>query len=241
MTATAHRLTVAYLDRLQTAARVLPVDAAADLLADIGEHLDVALADVDPESPGAEARVRDVLDRLGEPADLVADAMPESAGVVPGGATGADLGRGRETSLGAAIAAVALLLAAGLVAVMWPAALVAWVVGLVLFVRSSLWRTIEKALGGAVLASAFPLGLLLWNAAGLAFVEGGATGDDCVVGSAQPCAPSVSPPASELWFGAVVLVVPVVLQLVTAGILVARARRRARAQVASSRRSRPRR
>lgn len=59
----------AYLEELNRAAASLPPERRAELLAQISEHLDAELADV----LDADA-ARAVLERLGEPADLVAEA-----------------------------------------------------------------------------------------------------------------------------------------------------------------------
>lgn len=59
----------AYLEELSQAAVSLPPERRAELLAQIAEHLDAELADVDDADAA-----RAVLDRLGDPADLVAEA-----------------------------------------------------------------------------------------------------------------------------------------------------------------------
>jgi uncharacterized membrane protein len=58
-----------YLDDLEAAASDLPPDRRAELVGDVREHIELALA----EAGGTdEATVRDVLDRLGSPQEIVA-------------------------------------------------------------------------------------------------------------------------------------------------------------------------
>lgn len=78
---TNHRLADDYLGRLQAAAAVLPAERADELVADIREHLASAIA------PGSsEADVRNILDGLGTPQELVAaarDELPPTGSAVP--------------------------------------------------------------------------------------------------------------------------------------------------------------
>lgn len=71
---TMHPLAAAYLDRLRREASHLPPDRREDLIREIEAHLTESIA------PGAsEAEVRTALDRLGDPAQIVAeDAAPAS-------------------------------------------------------------------------------------------------------------------------------------------------------------------
>lgn len=66
MTTQTHPLVHDYLQRLTTESRRLPADQAAELRTDIEAHLGEAL----PHG-ASEAEVRQVLDRLGSPAELV--------------------------------------------------------------------------------------------------------------------------------------------------------------------------
>lgn len=73
-----------YLDALDRASLVLPADRRAELLADVSTHLDAELADSTDE-----VSARAVLDRLGDPATLVAEAatdLPRTASTGPSGA-----------------------------------------------------------------------------------------------------------------------------------------------------------
>jgi len=138
MTSTTDRPVHDYLEALESAAAGLPPDARRDLLADIREHLDQALG----SPPYAEISVRRVLDRLGEPEEIVA-----AAG-----------GRARapsEPRLRVRDAVGLALLPFGAIAFG-----VGWLVGVVLLWTSDRWTTREKLLGtlvwpGGVLAPVY--------------------------------------------------------------------------------------
>ena len=66
-----------YLRRLEAAAADLPRERRAELVGEIEEHVDAALA----EAGDDEAAVRNVLERLGSPAEIAAAARPPS--IVP--------------------------------------------------------------------------------------------------------------------------------------------------------------
>lgn len=74
-TATGHREADNYLRDLRQAARVLPRSQRGELVAEIQAHLADGLTQAD-----SEAAVRNLLDDLGDPADIVRAALP------PGGA-----------------------------------------------------------------------------------------------------------------------------------------------------------
>lgn len=59
-----------YLHRLETAAAGLPTDERAELVADVSEHIDSALRDA---RTADEVTVRNVLERLGPPEDIVSE------------------------------------------------------------------------------------------------------------------------------------------------------------------------
>jgi hypothetical protein len=87
-----------YLARLEAAAAVLPADRRTELVDDIREHIDCALAEADPMD---EAAVRNTLERLGSPNDIVAaegdgpPATPDSGRT----ATRPAIGNGRALSV----------------------------------------------------------------------------------------------------------------------------------------------
>jgi hypothetical protein len=69
-----HPLAEVYLDRLESAARVLPRQERAELTTELRSHLDAGLPD-----GATDAQVRNLLDDLGAPESIVAAARDESA------------------------------------------------------------------------------------------------------------------------------------------------------------------
>jgi hypothetical protein len=134
-----HPLVGDYLRRLEDEARALPRRERTELLDEIRGHLRAELAD-DP----AEHDVRNALDRLGDPREIVA-------------ATGVPSRRRRVGAL--EIVAVVLLLIGAIVI-----PVLGWFVGLVLLWASAAWTTRQKWLGTLVvpggLASPLVLGVM---------------------------------------------------------------------------------
>jgi hypothetical protein len=122
---TVHPLVDGYLRSLDGAAKVLPRHERDEIVGAIRAHLDEAL------SPSAtEADVRNVLDSLGTPWDIVAAAGGEQTTVRRGA---------RE------IFALILLVTGGL-----PVPVIGWFVGLGLLISSPLWTARQKWLGALV-------------------------------------------------------------------------------------------
>lgn len=144
MITTAHPLVDDYLGRLEHAARPLPRHQRDELVAEIRARLDVGLGQT-----ATEAEVRNLLDDLGEPADIVAAAQPVPPAKRPG-----------------ANEIVALIL---LVTGFPP--FVGWLAGAVLLVRSRLWSAHQKVLGLLVWPGGYVVtiatGLALWGAEGI--------------------------------------------------------------------------
>jgi hypothetical protein len=122
-----HPLADEYLDRLRDAARRLPRGRRDELVADIRSHLLESL-----DADAGDAAVLSVLDRLGEPEEIVGAAQPTET--VAGDARGS-----REW------AAIILLLVGGLLAG------VGWIAGLILLWSSRAWTTAEKLIGTLVI------------------------------------------------------------------------------------------
>jgi hypothetical protein len=128
--ATLHPLARDYLKRLEKAAAILPRARRNELLAEIESHLSESLP-----ADASEAEARNVLERLGEPAEIVAEA-----------------GAGQEPTTRAGMhewLAISLLLAGGFLFV------VGWFVGVVLLWSSRIWTLRDKLIGTLV----FPGGL----------------------------------------------------------------------------------
>jgi hypothetical protein len=121
--ATVHPLVAGYLRSLDGAAKVLPRRERDELVSEIRGHLDEALS---PEA--SEADVRNVLDSLGPPWDIVAAAGGQQVTVRRGA---------REVF-------ALLLLVTGLPPI------IGWVVGLGLLIWSPLWTARQKWLGALV-------------------------------------------------------------------------------------------
>ena len=159
-------LTDSYLAQLQEEARRLPPDQAAEMVADIREHIAAATA-----GDAGEAHVREVLERLGSPQDVVSEALggapsaPTAPPLAPSPyteafaaakrtATPSATWSGRETT------AIACLIAAEVAVIVVPVAGIAWIVGLVALLTSGVWTSREKVLGGLTLGLGFPLAVI---------------------------------------------------------------------------------
>jgi uncharacterized membrane protein len=79
MTTEVDALILRYLQDLEAQLRDLPANRRRELLDEVGEHIAAARAGLDTET---EAGVRGILDRLGDPADIAAEAR-ERFGVQP--------------------------------------------------------------------------------------------------------------------------------------------------------------
>jgi hypothetical protein len=134
MTPTTHRAVRDYLAAVERALADLPRERREGIVADLREHVDAALAEA---GDAGEAYVRTVLDRLGSPADIAAEARERF------GVTGPPRRHVKER--------VALLLTT-LGSVVVP--VLGWGAGMVLVWGSSAWRTWHKVLATLL----FPLG-----------------------------------------------------------------------------------
>ena len=155
-----------YLRELHIAAQGLPADRRDELIEEITAHIAEAR-----QSDGSPLAVRNILDRLGDPADIVRAAAdtppgspawsgaPSSAGR-PAGQPATQPGRAGALEL----AAVLFLLLGGIVI-----PVLGWFVGVVLLWMSPRWTAKDKLLGTLV----WPGGLL---APALLLVAGGAAG-----------------------------------------------------------------
>lgn len=115
-----------YLDQLRRAGAGLPPATRAELLDDIGAHL------TDMIGPGAgESRVRQVLDELGTPAEIVAAAAAESG--TPDRTSGDRFYD---------VATVLLLLLGNVVV-----PVLAWIAGVVMLWNGPRWTTRQKWIG----------------------------------------------------------------------------------------------
>jgi hypothetical protein len=140
MTTTArHPLVEEYLRTLRAEAGRLPEDQARELVADIDEHLDVAL-----DQDSTEAEVRNVLERLGTPAELVAAAGPPPP--TP-----------EARSFASPTGAIICLIAAEILCLLLPVSVPLWLAGLVMMARAQVWTERQKWLGFVALGSGLPV------------------------------------------------------------------------------------
>jgi hypothetical protein len=153
MSTKADKLVADYLKRLDGELRGLPHARRRELVEEISDHIASARAELDAED---EARIRTLLDSLGDPADIAAEAR-ERFGVQP-----------RRRGL-VEVGALILLPVGG---VLLP--VVGWFVGALLLWISDAWSTRDKLVGTFVI----PGGLLV--PLGLLFVSTGSGGGACV-------------------------------------------------------------
>jgi hypothetical protein len=123
--AEAGRLVAAYLRDLERELADLPRARRTELLEEIGEHIDEAVAE---ELPSNEAEVRTLLDRIGEPADIAEEAR-ERFGV-----------RRRGNTL--EVFAILMLTIGGLLL-----PILGWFIGVALLWSSPAWTQRDKLLG----------------------------------------------------------------------------------------------
>jgi hypothetical protein len=150
-TTTLHPLAADYLDRVDRAARRLPRGERRELVEEISAHLHEATT---PDMPDAEALT--VLDRLGDPDDIVEAQLPTEPGAR----------RGTHEW-----AAILLLLFGGFIFVF------GWIAGAILLWTSRAWNTRDKLIGTLVvpggLATALPVALLTGSKQLCTSVNGG--------------------------------------------------------------------
>jgi hypothetical protein len=133
------RLVADYLNRLAAAAAGLPADRRAELFEEISLHIAEARSVQDPTGAAA-PDVRSVLERLGQPEDIVRAATDDDGTeAVPAAPSSRAWGaRVRDTGT------VVLLLIGGLLAG------VGWIAGVVMLWTSPRWRTGDRILGTVV-------------------------------------------------------------------------------------------
>jgi hypothetical protein len=126
MTSKVDALVDHYLKDLEAELHGLPANRRRELLDEVGEHIAAARAAMDPET---EAGIRTVLERLGDPADIAAEAR-ERFGV-------------QAASARPAIPWLEVLTLASFVLVPF----LAWLAGLALLWRSHIWTSRDKRVG----------------------------------------------------------------------------------------------
>jgi uncharacterized membrane protein len=140
MKSTPDKLVDDYLERLDRALAGIPRVRRTEVCEEIAAHIAEARSTLDAED---EAAVRTLLDRLGDPADIAAEAAERPA---PAAAPARPRGSGWD------VVALILLLIGG---VIFP--VVGWLVGVVILWASATWTTREKLVGTLIV----PFGLAL--------------------------------------------------------------------------------
>jgi uncharacterized membrane protein len=175
-----------YLGRLAVAAAGLPVDRRAELAAEVREHIDAALAEAGRSD---EVTVRNVLERLGTPGEIVA-AEAGQVGTLRGAAPTSTGGAVANGSRWGAVEVTSILL----IGLAWPALLLPFglflwlacgVVGLVLVWASGVWTRRRKLLTTAVVVALYALLFLATQPAYMRCTSGGQD---------VPCSPNGPPP-----------------------------------------------
>ncbi|MDQ3865844.1 MAG: DUF1700 domain-containing protein [Actinomycetota bacterium] len=207
MTATPEQLVRDYLDRLERELSDLPSARRREIVGDISEHIAEARA----WGASDEGSVRSLLDRLGDPADIAAEAR-ERFGVRP-----------RRSGI-LEIAALVLLLVGG---VLLP--VVGWFIGVALLWASAVWTTREKLVGTLVVPGglALPLFLAVFPA-----YSSECSGEvDPETGAAIPGTEACTggPPEALEVLGPILFVILLIAPLVTTIYLARSLRREARA------------
>jgi len=206
-----------YLARLDQAAQVLSPDRRTELVDEIRDHITQARAS---GAAGDEAAVRTLLDRLGDPDEIVAAAR-EGDPVVPPAPPIPQAWPTRRPSIGLEIAAVLMLTIGSIIP------LVGWLIGVVLLWSSRRWTVVEKLMGTLIVPGGpLAIALLAVVAPGQVCSSSSVTQPDgSVMDGPTTCTGTSLGP-----FGPAILVFWLVAPFVVGGILLRRARLRADAE-----------
>jgi len=180
-----------YLARLDRAARALDRAQRAELLAEIRSHVEAGLT-----ATASEADVRNLLDELGTPEEIVAAARPEQPTVRRG--------------LREVLALVLLVI--GLPPIL------GWIAGVVLLLWSPLWSGRQKLLGILVWPGGLGAGVLALGVAVTAVAPSCPARPVGTPGSGSACGPSSAFP-----YGGLVLIALVVVAQLAVGAYLYRA------------------
>ncbi|MEO5608683.1 MAG: hypothetical protein ABIQ61_06380 [Ornithinibacter sp.] len=223
MTTADHPLAEDYLRRLDAASAVLPDERRAVLRSEVEEHLREARAETD----GSDGALGRVLDTLGPPERLVAEASGY-AGIAPapsdpGAAGGATRARPRLEMVTLGLLVASILCSVSLV--LLPVAPLPWLIGSVLVLFSARWSAGEKALAllaYGILGAPFLI-VTLTGLGGVGWSESCSEGSTADGSTWQAC--SGGPPG--WWWAVVATGVLVLLALwVGTGIRLVRSMRR---------------
>ena len=143
MIMTSHPTVETYVMRLNRSMSDLPASRRKEIIEEIREHIEAMLQELGPDA--SEAEVRNVLDRVGDPEDIAAEARER-------------LGISRPRRSWTDTAAVILLPIGGVVL-----PVIGWIVAAVLLWISDVWSAREKVLATLVVPGGLllPLGLMV--------------------------------------------------------------------------------
>ncbi|MFJ9691595.1 HAAS signaling domain-containing protein [Kitasatospora sp. NPDC101183] len=144
---TEHPLVRAHLDAVERCTAPLPADRRRELLADLREHVEIALAETDPTD---EAAVRHVLDQLGSPRRIADAALAEEGATATALAPEPETARRTNATVLLAVLPLPLLLVPAIGPVL---ALVTAVVAAVRVGKSAQWTRREKTQAALLLLS----------------------------------------------------------------------------------------
>jgi uncharacterized membrane protein len=218
MSATSDKLVERYLKHLDVELDDLPRDRRREIVDEIAGHIAEARADLEQET---ESDVRNILEGLGDPAEIATDARerfevappPKPAKSEPGWVE---------------IGALIMLLVGGLVL-----PVIGWVIGVVLLWTSNLWNTRDKIIGTIFVPGGLGLPIILGTLAlsgeGGGCVEFGKAGSEPAINTCTGQGTGTS--ATEV-LGIVGLIVLLVAPIVTTAYLAMRMRRASAAAIA---------
>jgi hypothetical protein len=195
-----------YLKRLERELSDLPEPRRRELMDEILGHIEEARSDLGSDN---EAELRNVLDRLGDPAEIAAEERVRPAAV---GRRGGWL----------EISAIVGLLVGGFLFV------IGWFVGLVLLWVSDAWTTAEKLVGTLLVPGGLVPAFLIMTGGLGGYSEGCVSSSDPATGTLEEvCTGGPSLPGRILWIA--IFIVSVVGPFFTTAFLATRMRRQAAA------------
>lgn len=159
-----------YLRRLETAAAALPAHGRAELAAEVREHIETALAEA---GRADEVTVRNVLERLGSPEEIVAAEARQTGEASGSAVAGAAQPTVARSGWGAVEVAALIVLTLAWPALFLPFGLILWpafgFVGLVLAWSSRVWSRLWKLIVTGIVVGLY---VLVFAALFVAFTPG---------------------------------------------------------------------
>jgi len=224
MSTTPDKLVERYLKHLEVELDDVPSDRRREIVDEIADHIAEARAGLEHET---EADVRNILEGLGDPADIAADARERFE--LPASRTAPYKAGWME------VGALVLLLIGGIVIPFF-----GWFIGVVLLWVSNAWNVRDKIIGTVFVPGGLGLSLFLFFAVGSG-VEGGdfsstECDEDAATGKVLRCVTHTGKAAnstsvSEV-LAAILLVAVIVAPIITTAYLTYRLRRRPAAAIA---------